>query len=228
MKLSAQNFDLLSGIIQQERLLNDDELNIITGLMQPDFSFAAQLAMADSIHYHIHVPDIEKLSHSLFENNDGKVENKKEGYIKYGFPGGLKIIFSHIPVAQKEQSAKCFEQSYLDHIGIDIRSDNKEAYIVFQQIPLIAAQQDYFFKRQGDGVEAVKCCHMQVKEKYWVYAAKNINYEFAFGPLVIHEQGFGIDLRPANPFNKAILEDNSACCGETKTTRAKIFVDQHN
>ena len=228
MKIRMQNFGLLSDIIQQENLLNDDELSIINGLTKPGFAFAPQLAIADSIHYHIHVPDIEKLPHALFEGNDGKIENKKEGYIKYGFPGRLKIIFSHIPVAQKEQSAKCFEQSYLDHIGIDIRSDNKEAYIVFQQIPLIAAQQDYFFKRQGDGVEAVKCCHMQVKEKYWVYAAKNINFEFAFGPLVIHEQGFGVDLRPANPFNKPVIEESQACCGETKPAKAKIFVDQHN
>ena len=228
MKVNAPVVALLSDILKKEKLLNEEELHLITGLTRNDFSYAAQLAIADSIHFHIHVPDIEKLPYSLFEDNDGKVENKKEGYIKYGFPGGLKIIFSHIPVAQKEQSAKCFEQSYLDHIGIDIRSDNKEAYIVFQQIPLIAAQQDYFFKRQGDGVEAVKCCHMQVKEKYWVYAAKNINYEFAFGPLVIHEQGFGIDLRPANPFNKPVMEESQACCAETKPAKAKIFVDQHN
>ena len=222
MKVNAPNLAILSDIIKKEKFLNDEELKIISGLTKNDFSFAPQLAIADSVHYHIHVPDIEKLPHELFISNNGIVENKKEGYIKYGFPGGLKIIFSHIPVAQKEQSAKCFEQSWLDHIGIDIRSDNKEAYIIFQQIPFIAAQQDYFFKRQGDGVEAVKCCHMQVKEKYWVYAAKHINYEFAFGPLVIHENGFGIDLRPANPFNKPVAEE-IPCCGEQ--LKAKIFVN---
>jgi len=228
MKVNTKYFEQLSAILREQNLLKDEEINIVNGLTKPGFVFAGQLAIADSIHYHIHVPDIEKLPQALLEYNEGKVENKKEGYIKYGFPGGLKLIFSHIPVAQKEQSAKCFEQSYLDHIGIDIRSENKESYIVFQQIPLIAAQQDYFFKRQGDGVEAVKCCHMQVKEKYWVYAAKHINYEFAFGPLVIHEQGFGVDLRPANPFNKPVFEETQACCGETNPAKAKIFVDQHN
>jgi len=228
MKVNTKNFEQLSAILREQNLLKDEEINIVNGLTKPGFVFAGQLAIADSIHYHIHVPDIEKLPQALLEYNEGKVENKKEGYIKYGFPGGLKLIFSHIPVAQKEQSAKCFEQSYLDHIGIDIRSENKESYIVFQQIPLIAAQQDYFFKRQGDGVEAVKCCHMQVKEKYWVYAAKHINYEFAFGPLVIHEQGFGVDLRPTNPFNKPVFEETQACCGETNPAKAKIFVDQNN
>lgn len=228
MKVNSSNVAILANILQKEKLLNEEELTLITNMAQNDFSFDAQLAIADSVHYHIHVPDIENLLHELFINNNGIVENKKEGYIKYGFPGGFKIIFSHIPVAQKEQAAKCFEQSYLDHIGIDIRSESKEAYIVFQKIPLIAAQHDYFFKRQGDGVEAVKCCHMQVKEKYWVYAGKHINYEFAFGPLVIHEQGFGVDLRPANPFNKPVVEESTACCGEQQPTKAKIFVTQHN
>lgn len=228
MKVNKSFFERLSGLIKKENLLKENELQIINDLISKDFSFAAQLAIAASVHYHIHVPDVERLSHEFFVSNQGIVENKKEGYIKYGFPGGFKIIFSHIPVAQKEQSAKCFEQSYLDHIGIDIRSENKDAYIVFQQIPLIAAQHDYYFKRQGDGVEAVKCCHMQVNEKYWVYGGKNVNYEFAFGPLVIHENGFGVDLRPANPFNKPVIEESQACCGEQQPAKAKIFVDQTN
>lgn len=227
MKVNSSNMSAVAHMIRQEKLLNEEEMTLVTNLEKDDFSFAPQLAIADSVHYHIHVPDIDQLNHELFAGNEGLIENKRDGYIKYGFPGGLKLIFSHIPVAQKEQAAKCSEQSYLDHIGIDIRSDNKESYIVFQQIPLIAAQHEYYFKRQGDGVEAVKCCHMQVKEKYWVYAAKYINYEFAFGPLVIHEQGFGIDLRPANPFNKPVTE-STACCGETPAaSRPKIFADQH-
>jgi len=227
MNINTAKLNSLIVFLGDQNLLNADELSLVTELTKTDFAFVPQVDIAESIHFHIHVPDTTKLPHSLLEDYDGEVENRNDGYIKYGFPGGLKLIFSHIPVAQKEMSAKCSEQSYLDHIGIDIRSESKDAYVVFQQIPLIAAQQDYFFKRQGDGVEAVKCCHMQVKEKYWVYAAKNINYEFAFGPLVIHEKGFGVDLRPANPFNKPVVEENQACCGETKAVTPKIFMDQH-
>ena len=148
MKVTPSSIATLTAIIQSGNLLNEEELSFVTNLAKEDFSFAPQLAIADSVHYHIHVPDVEQLPHQLFIDNDGIVENKKEGYIKYGFPGGFKIIFSHIAVAQKEQTAKCFEQSYLDHIGIDIRSDNKENYVIFQQIPLIAAKHDYFFKRR--------------------------------------------------------------------------------
>ena len=112
MKVNSSNVAILANILQKEKLLNEEELTLITNMAQNDFSFDAQLAIADSVHYHIHVPDIENLPHELFINNNGIVENKKEGYIKYGFPGGFKIIFSHIPVAQKEQAAKCFEQSF--------------------------------------------------------------------------------------------------------------------
>ena len=63
---------------------------------------------------------------------------------------------------------------------------------------------------------------MQVNEKYWVYPNEKLNYEFAFGPLIIHEGGFGIDLRPANPFNK-ITEETNACCGTKKLP--SIFIN---
>lgn len=227
MKINKEYLGKLIELLRNNKYLNNEEAVLASNLIHDDFSFANQLSMADSLHYHIHVPDIEKLPHELFMSMNATVENKRDGYIKYGFPEGVKLIFSHIPVAQKEQSAKCSEQAFLDHIGIDIRSDNKEAYIIFQQIPLIAAQNDYYFKRQGDGVEAVKCCHMQVKEKYWVYAAKHVNYEFTFGPLVIHESGFGIDLRPANPFNKQVVDESQACCGEQpkEQVKAKIFLN---
>jgi len=45
---------------------------------------------------------------------------------------------------------------------------------------------------------------------------------------LLKEQRFGVALRPANPFNKPVIEDSNACCGETKPTTAKIFVDQHS
>jgi len=223
MKLSYQN---LAGYLQmliEKNLITENESGLAYQLVENDFPFAKQLDLADSIHYHIHVPDVDKLPHVFFEELGAIVENRNEGYIKYRFPGRINFIFSHIPVAQKESGKRASESCYLDHIGIDIRSEEKPAYVVFQQIPTIAATNDYVFKRQGDGIEAVKCCHMQVKEKYWVYAGKDVNYEFAFGPLVIHQDGFGVDLRPANPFNKPAETENAPCCGQAQTT-AKIFI----
>ncbi len=223
MKINYQNLTGLLQLLQVQGMMSQEELFLALKLKEEHFEFAPQLNIADSIHYHIHAPDVEKLPHDLFLQNGGKVENEKGGYIKYRFPGGINLIFSHIAVAQKELGRGSMDNFYLDHIGIDIRSEEKQAYIVFQQIPSIAAEHDYIFKRQGDGIEAVKCCHMQVKEKYWVDAGKDINYEFAFGPLLIHDNGFGIDLRPANPFNKPMEEGKTACCEQSKPTRG-IFI----
>ncbi len=224
MKINFQNLNNLLQMLHGEQLLTNDELQFALSVAKNNFPFASQLTIADSIHYHIHVHNIGMLPQQLFFDKEGKIVNKQEGYIKYSFPGAVNLIFSHIEVAQKEQTKNNSDHSFLDHIGIDIRSEDKKAYIIFQQIPFLAAQNDYYFKRQGDGVDVVKCCHMQVKEKYWVYAGKNINYEFAFGPLVIHENGFGVDLRPANPFNKPAIEESESCCAQTKP-KAKIFIN---
>lgn len=224
MKLNYQRLTAYLQMLKERNLMNDNEFGLAVQLADDSFPFLKQIELADSIHYHIHVRDIEDLPHDYFMDLGATVENRNVGYIKYRFPGAVSLIFSHIPVAQREMGKAPQDSCYLDHIGIDIRSEDKPAYVVFQQIPSIAATNDFVFKRQGDGIEAVKCCHMQVKEKYWVYAGKDVNYEFAFGPLVVHQEGFGVDLRPANPFNTPAEIESTACCGQPEPV-AKIFIN---
>jgi len=212
MQIHQATLQTLVNILAENNLLNEQEQQRANIIADNNFEFAGQVALAESIHLHMHVADVEQIPAAAFAANGGQVTNKAEGYIKYNFNGGINLIFSHIPVAQKEKVARNNNAAYLDHIGIDIRSDNKTSYIAFQQIPMIAAENDYLFTRQGDGKEAVKCCHMQVKEKYWVYPAANLNYEFAFGPLVVHATGFGVDLRPANLI-AGKPEEAGSCCG---------------
>lgn len=213
MQINKTTLQTLVNILAENNLLDEQEKQRANILGEDNFEFAGQVALAESIHLHIHVADIEQLPVTALLANGGQVTNKATGYIKYNFSGGINLIFSHIPVAQKENVNRDNTSAYLDHIGIDIRSDDKTSYITFQQIPMISAANGYLFTRQGDGKEAVKCCHMQVKEKYWVYPSANLNYEFAFGPLVVHSStSFGVDLRPANLFaGKA--EESGACCG---------------
>lgn len=224
MEINNRLLKRLTSLLVDHNLLSKDELADVIQVASDNFSFGKQLAAATSVHFHIHVKDVGELPHDVLHMNGGKMENESEGYIKYAFDGGINFIFSHIPVANKEKNIKTQQHAYLDHIGIDIRSDEKATYIVFQQIPLLSAQYDYLFTRQGDGKESVKCCHMQVKEKYWVYPNDRLNYEFAFGPLIINEGGaFGVDLRPANPFNK--IEETTSCCSDSKT-KSSIFIHQ--
>ena len=222
MKIKNICLEALFSLLEEQQLLDKEELQAVHDVAAENFPFAEQVVAEAFVHFHIHVNNIEELPHELLQSHTGKIVNKAEGYIKYEFDDGINFIFSHIPVAQKEKAIRAGDHAYLDHIGIDIRSDEKPAYIVFQQIPSVSAQYDYLFSRQGDGKEAVKCCHMQVKEKYWVYPNNKLNYEFAFGPLVIQEGGaFGVDLRPANPYNK--IEETISCCSDSKP-KASIFI----
>lgn len=238
MQIQQTTLQTLVNILAENNLLDEQEQQRATIIADNSFEFASQVALAESIHLHVHVADIEQIPTGALLANGGQVTNKATGYIKYNFDGGVNLIFSHIPVAQKEKIVRNNDAAYLDHIGIDIRSDDKISYITFQQIPMIAAGNDYLFTRQGDGKEAVKCCHMQVKEKYWVYPSANLNYEFAFGPLVVHSStSFGVDLRPANLFAgkpeeagsccSTPVQETTACCEPQQTTQVKkpaIFI----
>jgi hypothetical protein len=212
MQLSQETIQGIGAFLHERGLLAAEEVQVTNELASPEFAFAPQIEAAESIHYHIHVRNTDNLPHEELLELEG-----------------LNLIFSHIPVAQKEKSVHAADEAYLDHIGIDIRSEDKSAYLAFQQIPFLCAVHDYLFARQGDGKEAVKCCHMQVREKYWVYPNPKINYEFAFGTLVINSEGvFGVDLRPANPFNK--VQEATACCGgvapTVTSTKPAIFVSR--
>lgn len=222
MNIDPNKATRLIGLLSNNGLLSCAETEEAKSIFKEDFAFTKQVAIANSIHFHIHVDNVAVLPHDLIVAEGGKIVNKAEGYIKYAFDDGINFIFSHIPVAQKEKTERRAGEVYLDHIGIDIRSDDKESYITFQAIPQVSAVNDFLFTRQGDGKEVVKCCHMQVNEKYWVYPNVRLNYEFAFGPLVIHNGGFGVDLRPANPFNKA-ADPALECCGAPKVKSA-IFI----
>lgn len=222
MKIDTFLLNELTSLLMKQDLLSKEEFKNIIEATSENFPFKKQVAEATSVHFHIHVNNTDELPHDLLKLRDGEIVNKAEGYIKYAFDVGINFIFSHIPIAQREKNIRTQHHAYLDHIGIDIRSEERAAYIIFQQIPLISAENDYLFTRQGDGKETVKCCHMQVKEKYWVYPHNNLNYEFAFGPLLINEGGaFGVDLRPANPYNK--IEETTSCCSDVKS-KSSIFI----
>jgi len=223
MIIDSTQAETLIALLNINGLLSCAEMEQAEAIFKAGFEFEKQVCIANSVHFHIHVNDVNQLPHELLTAAGGKIVNKANGYIKYAFDKGVNFIFSHIPVAQKEKTERSCCEIYLDHIGIDIRSDDKDSYINFQEIPLLSAMNGFYFKRQGDGTEVVKCCHMQVNEKYWVYPNGKLNYEFAFGPLVIHEGGFGVDLRPANPFNK-LDGEATECCSSLKVKSA-IFIN---
>jgi hypothetical protein len=193
-------------------------------LTADNFLFKEQLDLAESIHLHIKVPDTAKLPHKDLMEHGGKPQNEKEGYIKYSFDSGVHLIFSSIPVSQEERAGlTLYNYPHLDHIGIDIRKDDADAYEVFNRIPSLSGENYLPYKRQGGDGQDVHCCHVSVNEKYWVYPAGRPHFEFAFGPLTVSDTVFGCDLRPADP-SLMIPEEQVSCCAGASKNKSSVAV----
>jgi hypothetical protein len=105
----------------------------------------------------------------------------------------------------------------VDHLGIDLRAETPQVRAVFAGIPGLAAGPGWGLVSQGGPDRKVYCCHVEVKEKHWVYPPEGergsgIPFEFAYGELKIGEVSGGCDLRPMDPAKAAALGAPIPCC----------------
>lgn len=214
MKFDLETIHKLISYFDELKLLPQEAKPNLLCMAKGEFLFAEQLSIAESIHFHIKVESTADLSHDKILQYGGRPQNAKEGYIKYAFLDGYNFIFSSIPVSEEEKAGvSSFNYPHLDHIGIDIREENPEAFMCFNKIPEVAASNMLPLRRQGGNGKNVYCCHVQVSEKYWVYPPGNAFLEFAFGKLLVSENIFGCDLRPADPALGLFQSDKQSCCG---------------
>ena len=214
MKLNLNTVNILAESFDKIGYLPANAKQYFSKMADDCFVFSKQLAVADSIHLHIKVADVDELPHTYSRRKGGEPQNAKEGYIKYAFADGYNFIFSSIPVSQEEKAGLAsFKFPYLDHIGIDIRNESDEAYAIYNEIPSLAGLKEWTVVKQGGGGKKVYCCHVQVNEKYWVYPPDSIYWEFAFGNLIVSETVFGCDLRPADPALGLPEQNTQGCCG---------------
>jgi hypothetical protein len=224
MHLSLDKVNDLTSYFDRLGILPPDAKMHLLELMSDDFVFKDQLAVAESIHLHIKVPDADQLPHENIMRKGANPQNAKEGYIKYAFPGGYNFIFSSIPVSQEEKlGIGTHHFPHLDHIGIDIRDEREEIYSFFQKIPCLAASREWPLRKQGGDGKKVSCCHVEVNEKYWVYPTESVYLEFSFGRLLVNENSFGCDLRPADPSLKIAEDYSNTCCGNAANTPNTIW-----
>jgi hypothetical protein len=193
--------------VQDLGLIGEREVATVMGVFEPCFTFAEALAAADTIHVHIKVDDVATAPHDQLCGRGGIVENGKEGYIKYVFPGGVNIILSSISVSEDdlvETSCARRPRPFVDHIGIDLRRESDDVERSFEDVPARAGARGWSHVAQGSRGRPVYCCHVEVGRKHWVYPAgdassEGIPLEFAFGALKINPLASGCDLRPARP-----------------------------
>jgi hypothetical protein len=193
--------------VQSMGLVNDREVAAVLGIFEPSSPVADTLAVADSIHVHIKVDDVALTPRQQLEAKGGTVENGKQGYVKYAFPGGINVILSSINVSQDDLAeTPCSKRTrpFVDHIGIDLRRETADVQQRFEAVPKLAAEHGWQHVGQGAPGQPVFCCHVEVGRKHWAYppdtpCGPGIPLEFAFGALKVNPVASGCDLRPARP-----------------------------
>jgi diadenosine tetraphosphatase ApaH/serine/threonine PP2A family protein phosphatase len=190
-------------------LVSDTEIEEALSLLDPAFPFFAGIRVADTVHLHVKVDDVDDLPFSRIASLGTNPENARPGYIKYPFQGGINLIFSSIPIAEEDQlSDPRPSKPFVDHFGIDLRRETGLVRALFEDTPAIARRTGWPSKSQGGGGRQVFCCHSMVAEKYWVYPPSEGSrwtrpLEFAYGPLQISQEMNGCDLRPIDPRHPA-------------------------
>lgn len=187
-------------------LLEHDAADDVLASFDTASPFRAALDLADCMHVHIKVDDTASLPRAALLAAGAVVDHEKDGYIKFACPSGMNLIFSSISVAQddlREDPARRRPRPFLDHVGIDLRSEQANVRAVFDAIPAIADRLGYPRSSQGGAGKAVFCCHVSVAEKHWVYPTRGTQrlapLEIAFGPLIVDTGSSGCDLRPSDP-----------------------------
>ena len=190
-------------------LVSEAEIKETLGLLDPGFPFFAALRMADSLHLHVKVDNVNDLPFERILALGTHAENDRPGYIKFPFPGGINMIFSSIPISEEDQLPEPPQgKPFVDHFGIDMRRETGFVRALFEDTPAVARRAGWPSKSQGGSGRQVFCCHSMVAEKYWVYPpAEGSRWtrplEFAYGPLLISQEMNGCDLRPISPRHPA-------------------------
>lgn len=193
-------------------LISASEATDVLALFDPAFPYFAAVRLADSVHVHVKVDDVAALPHAALVGLGGAPENRRDGYAKYAYRGGVNLIFSHVEIADEDRLppdvAARPPRPFVDHLGVDLRRELGVVRAAFDDVPGQAHRAGWAHRGQGGLGRAVFCCHVQVAEKHWVYpppggARWTRPIELAYGPLVVGEEMLGCDLRPIDPRHPA-------------------------
>jgi len=207
---SSRSLEMLASM----RLITACELKLVRGILGEP-ALGACLEMAETIHLHVKLDDTRRLDGLSIEAAGGTLDHAKPGFVKYRLPGALNAIFSDIPVSTEdlgESAVARRPRPFLDHVGIDVRRIDREAHDAFRGLPAAAARRGWAHVAQGGASRPVRCCHVEVAEKHWLFpdGAGARPVEVALGPLVMSDGASGCDLRPAHPASPQSVA--AACC----------------
>lgn len=201
--LSRDALDRTLDVATRDGFLRATDAQAVLYLFDGQFPFGEACALASSVHVHTKVGDVADLDHGLLARGGGTLERQSEGYVKYRFAGGVNLIFSSFPISEEDllEALPPERLPYIDHLGVDMRDASEHAVAVHAGIPELAILNGWDHRYQGAPVYG---CHAEVKEKHWVYPPGGPSdwrrpTEFPLGPLTVHEDYMGCDLRPIHP-----------------------------
>jgi alkylhydroperoxidase/carboxymuconolactone decarboxylase family protein len=207
------------ALFQELGLVSADESRAVLSVLGGAFPFVDVLRQAETMHVHGRVDDVSALPHARIREGGGVVENQRDGYVKYAFPGGTNMIYSSIDIAQDDllrARGGAPPRPFVDHVGIDLRREEPEVRALFDAVPSRARALGWRHVAQGEEGKEVYCCHTSVRLKHWVYPDERASFrrpiEFAYGALTIHAGKMGCDLRPIDPAHPLAAEA-VGCCG---------------
>ncbi len=205
---ARRTLDVLASL----RLVSPCELVMVDATLATRM-LSTCLDCAETIHLHVKLDDTDRLPCGALETAGGVLDHALRGFVKYRMPGDINTIFSHIPVSAddlRECESSRRPRPFLDHIGIDVRALDAHSRAAFDALPAAAAALGWAHQAQGAAGRPVRCCHVEVDEKHWLFPdAKGARpIEVALGPLRSGSGAAGCDLRPSHP----ALAVPGACC----------------
>jgi hypothetical protein len=178
-----------------------------------EYTLAACLNHAESVHLHVKMDDTDQLRSAALEGAGGVLDHGRHGFVKYRMPGSVNLIFSHIPTSAddlRECAAQRRPRPFLDHVGVDVRVVSAAAREAFDALPALTLSRGWAHVAQGAAGRPVHCCHVEVDEKHWLFPDGEgvLPLEIALGPLRRASGAAGCDLRPSHPALMAL----KPCC----------------
>jgi hypothetical protein len=176
---------------------------LVGDVFAEEFPFHDGVARASSLHIHIKVADVDALDTAALAGIGAEVERTSTGYVKYHLPEDVNLIFSSFPIAEDDLVVDVADDAmpYVDHMGVDLRDDSDAARAWFSRVPIEASRHGWVHRYQGAPVFG---CHAEVEQKHWVYppdgpTGAGVPIELPLGPLTLHDDYVGCDLRPIDP-----------------------------
>jgi hypothetical protein len=167
------------ALFQELGLVSAAESRAVLSVLGRAFPFVDVLREAETIHVHGRVDDVSAMPHARIREGGGVVENQRDGYVKYAFPGGTNMISSSIDIAQDDllgTRGGTPPRPFVDHVGIDLRREEPDVRALFDAVPSRAQALGWRHVAQGEEGKEVYCCHTSVRLKHWVYPDERASF----------------------------------------------------